>query len=170
MKIKASEIVKYLVQDEYGSYNPEKDTILQIFIESQGCDYWINVENIIVDDPSIIEVNNAGYDDFNFSNDEEIEIRILKDTSSEHKHFHIACRTWLDKKNGNTYHSVRIFHKGKEICHIPYEYGYSDQCISTAVLWLKENNYVSRELTKYEAIEQTESSYEIIPVSKKGDL
>lgn len=52
-------------------------------------------------------------------------------------------RRWFSRKNGNTYHSVRIFLDDKELAYIPYEYGYDSAYIDTAMKWARENYYWS---------------------------
>lgn len=44
----------------------------------------------------------------------------------------ILARRWFDKKNGNTYHSVRVIMiDGSERC-VSFEYGYGDAYLQTA--------------------------------------
>jgi hypothetical protein len=35
--------------------------------------------------------------------------------------------TWLDRPNGNTYHSARAFRNGELVAVVPFQYGYGDQ-------------------------------------------
>ena len=94
--------------------------------------------------------------------------------------FHIEGRRWCDSF-GNTYHSVRIFQDGEQIAYIPFEYGYSDHYIQTALKYLEDNNlilhnnslpakdhqlgYGTRRLR-----EGLKSSYSVIDVQRKKDL
>lgn len=39
----------------------------------------------------------------------------------------IIGRRWFEKTNGNTYFSATAILNGKEIAHIPFEYGYGNQ-------------------------------------------
>ena len=55
---------------------------------------------------------------------------------------HIDGRRWFDRANGNTYHSVRIFANGELIGTVPYEYGYDDQFLQTALDWLREQGLI----------------------------
>jgi hypothetical protein len=44
----------------------------------------------------------------------------------------IKAKKWFDRKNGNTYHSVKVFKNGKEIGTAPMTYGYGEQYLHTA--------------------------------------
>lgn len=55
---------------------------------------------------------------------------------------HIDGRRWFQKTYGNTYHSVRIFKDGQLIAHVPYEYGYGEQFLQTALDWLRANGHI----------------------------
>ncbi len=55
---------------------------------------------------------------------------------------HIEGRRWFQKTYGNTYHSVRIFKDGKELVFLPYQYGYGEQWLQTALDWLREKGHI----------------------------
>lgn len=55
---------------------------------------------------------------------------------------HIECRRWFQRKYGNTYHSVRIFKDDEQIAHLPFQYGYGEQCLQTALDWLREQDLI----------------------------
>jgi len=55
---------------------------------------------------------------------------------------HIEGRRWFQKTYGNTYHSVRIFKDGQVIAHLPYQYGYGDGYLQTALDWLRANGNI----------------------------
>jgi hypothetical protein len=61
------------------------------------------------------------------------------------KQLHIEGRRWFQKTYGNTYHSVRIWADGKQIAHLPYQYGYGEQWLQTALDWLREQGHISSE-------------------------
>ena len=52
---------------------------------------------------------------------------MLKDTDQ----VVISGRRWFDKKNGNTYHSCRVFLNGELVGEVPFTYGYGDQWYQT---------------------------------------
>lgn len=52
---------------------------------------------------------------------------------------HIEGRRWFQRTYGNTYHSVRIFRDGKQVAHLPMQYGYGDCFLQTALEWLGKN-------------------------------
>lgn len=81
MRIKASELINCLLQDEDGIYKPEKDTIVQIYHDGFDEEYWYNVNTVIIHGEcqyKIFEINN-----YSFYSYKEIEIRILKDITNE---------------------------------------------------------------------------------------
>ena len=53
----------------------------------------------------------------------------------------IEGRRWFQRTYGNTYHSVRIYQDGELLASLPYQYGYGDQYLQTALDWLKANGY-----------------------------
>lgn len=44
----------------------------------------------------------------------------------------ILARRWFERRNGNTYHSCRVFINGQEIGYTPFHYGYDEQYMQTA--------------------------------------
>lgn len=50
----------------------------------------------------------------------------------------ISGRRWFDKINGNTYHSVDVYVNGKHIGNNPYEYGYDEAYLQTALKILQD--------------------------------
>jgi hypothetical protein len=48
-------------------------------------------------------------------------------------------KRWFQRTYGNTYHSVRITTRDAELAYLPYQYGYGDQYLQTAIDWLKAN-------------------------------
>ena len=59
-----------------------------------------------------------------------------------HHTFFIEGRKWLDKINGNTYHSVQISVDGKIVRTIGLTYGYGSAWEQTACAALKEMGYI----------------------------
>jgi len=51
----------------------------------------------------------------------------------------------VSKTYGNTYHSVRIFEGNYLLVTLPYQYGYGDQFLQTALDWLKAKGHVSKD-------------------------
>lgn len=91
---------------------------------------------------------------------------------------HIEGRRWFHKGPGNTYHSVRIFKDGALLVCLPYQYGYGEQWIETALEWLEANGHIQRKHyanggseggTLY-LRETLGASYSCIDVTRKGDL
>ena len=92
---------------------------------------------------------------------------------------HIEGRRWFSS-DGNTYHSVRIFHDAKQIVFIPYEYGYGDQFLQTAFDWLGKNGapellerHANGSLKNYSTQylrDIMKSSYSVVDVQRKKDL
>lgn len=58
------------------------------------------------------------------------------------KSLHIEGRRWFQHGPGNTYHSVRIFIDGALAVVLPYQYGYGDQFLQTALDWLRETKRI----------------------------
>jgi hypothetical protein len=58
------------------------------------------------------------------------------------KGLHIEGRRWFQRTYGNTYHSVRIWIDGVEVAYLPYQYGYGDQFLETALDWLREQKMI----------------------------
>lgn len=85
---------------------------------------------------------------------------------------HIEGRRWFQRGPGNTYHSVRIFKDGELIITLPYQYGYGDGFLQTAIDWLKENKLIPSNAeygTRY-LREELHGTYSVIDVTRKGDL
>ncbi len=92
---------------------------------------------------------------------------------------HIEGRRWFQRTAGNTYHSVRIFANGALLASLPYQYGYGDQWIETALQWLHANGHIRRE--RYDNGSYKESgtlylreslgaTYSVIDVARQKDL
>lgn len=86
--------------------------------------------------------------------------------------FHIEGRRWFQKTYGNTYHSVRIWQDGRLLVTRPYQYGYGDGYLQTALDWLKEQGLVPKdaEYGTYYLRETLKSTYSVIDVGRKSDL
>ena len=56
------------------------------------------------------------------------------------KSLHIEGRRWFQRGPGNTYHSVRIWIDGEQVCTLPYQYG--EQWLQTALDWMREHGYI----------------------------
>lgn len=54
----------------------------------------------------------------------------------------LVGRRWLNRREGQTYHSVEIW--VDEVCvhTVPYAYGYDQAYEETALRWLQENGYI----------------------------
>ena len=85
---------------------------------------------------------------------------------------HIEGRRWFQRGPANTYHSVRIFRGGILIATLPYQYGYGEQFLQTAVDWLKENKLIpdNAEYGTYYLRETLGGTYSVIDVERKKDL
>ena len=85
---------------------------------------------------------------------------------------HIEGRRWFQRTYGNTYHSVRIYRNGELLAHIPFEYGYGDQFLQTALDWLKANGHAPAD-AKYGTLylrETLHGTYTVADVARKKDL
>ena len=85
---------------------------------------------------------------------------------------HIEGRRWFQRTYGNTYHSVRIFKDGAELVCIPFQYGYGDQFLQTALDWLKQNGHAPSNAeygTRY-LREVLHGTYSVTDVTRKRDL
>jgi len=40
---------------------------------------------------------------------------------------------WFDRVNGNTYHSAMVYFDGQAVARAPFQYGYGDQYVSSAL-------------------------------------
>ena len=57
----------------------------------------------------------------------------------------IEGRLWLDKVNGNTYFSNRIWINGRVIYEMPMQYGYEEMFFHAAIAYLHERGYFAGE-------------------------
>lgn len=109
---------------------------------------------------------------------------------------HIEGRRWFQRGPGNTYHSVRIWKDGEQIAHLPYQYGYGDGYLQTALDWLRANGHIPDVCSRHDCgKKRTEhppehkaghhfmphfgtqyiretlgGTYSVIDVTRKGDL
>jgi hypothetical protein len=90
----------------------------------------------------------------------------------------ISGRRWLDRPNGNTYHSGAVFVDGTKF-EIPFQYGYGESYIDSALDILEKNNVIEREVFSNGAKEPLhyfvkrtgiKVSYEVVDVKTKKDL
>jgi len=88
------------------------------------------------------------------------------------EHLHIEGRRWFQRTYGNTYHSVRIWRGPELLVALPYQYGYGDQYLQTALDWLKAHDLAPQD-APYGTLylrETLGASYSVIDVTRKGDL
>lgn len=102
---------------------------------------------------------------------------------------HIEARRWFERTNGNTYHSVRIFKDGEQIVFLPFQYGYGEQWLQTALDWMREQGLIPNVCQRCEKDrnnckclqfnaaygtlylrETLNGSYSVIDVNRKKDL
>jgi hypothetical protein len=92
---------------------------------------------------------------------------------------HIEGRRWFQKTYGNTYHSVRIWQDGKQIAYLPYQYGYGEQWLQTALDWMRANNLLpnggldDKGREQYGTLYLRETlggTYSVIDVDRKKEL
>jgi len=83
---------------------------------------------------------------------------------------HISARRWFNRTYGNTYHSVRIYQDGKQIAYLPYQYGYGEQWLQTAIDWLRANGYPDAEYGTLYLREVLGGTYDVCDVQRKKDL
>ena len=93
--------------------------------------------------------------------------------------FHIEGRRWFQRTYGNTYHSVRIYQGNALLVCLPYQYGYGEQYIETAIQWLEDNGHIAKRErysnggkpsgTLY-LRETLQASYSCIDVGRQRDL
>jgi hypothetical protein len=84
---------------------------------------------------------------------------------------HIEGRRWFQKTYGNTYHSVRIFKDGKEIAYLPYQYGYGEQYLQTALEWLQANGHAPKDAPYgWRTFQALGATYGVSDVGRKRDL
>lgn len=87
-------------------------------------------------------------------------------------HIHIEGRRWFHRGPGNTYHSVRIWKDGALIATLPYQYGYGDSFLQTALDWMKANGHAPED-AEYGTLylrEVLHGTYSCIDVGRKADL
>ena len=85
---------------------------------------------------------------------------------------HIEGRRWFQRTYGNTYHSVRVFKDGEMIACLPYQYGYGDQFLQTALDWMKANGHAPQN-AEYGTLylrETLGATYSVIDVQRQKDL
>lgn len=85
---------------------------------------------------------------------------------------HIEGRRWFQRTYGNTYHSVRIYKDGALLVVLPYQYGYGDQFLQTALDWLKKNGHAPADAeygTRY-LREVLGGTYSVADVARQKDL
>ncbi len=88
------------------------------------------------------------------------------------KALHIEGRRWFQRTYGNTYHSVRIWIDGKHVAFLPYQYGYGEQWLQTALDWLRANNWIPQGQnygTMY-LRETLGGTYSVIDVDRQKEL
>jgi len=83
---------------------------------------------------------------------------------------HISAHRWFNRTHGNTYHSVRIYQDGKQVAYLPYQYGYGEQWLQTAIDWLRANGYPDAEYGTLYLREVLGGTYDICDVQRKKDL
>lgn len=107
------------------------------------------------------------------------------------KSLHIEGRRWFQRGPGNTYHSVRIFKEGTLLVTLPYQYGYGEGYLQTALDWLRDNGHIPDECQRCKASRGTHNSsdhgflphygtqyireelggtYSVVDVGRKSDL
>jgi hypothetical protein len=85
---------------------------------------------------------------------------------------HIEGRRWFQRTYGNTYHSVRIYKDGELISHLPFNYGYGDQYLQTALDTLKAYG-LAPEDAPYGTLylrETLHATWTVADVGRKKDL
>lgn len=84
----------------------------------------------------------------------------------------IEGRRWFQRTYGNTYHSVRIYEDGALLASLPYQYGYGDGYLQTALDWLKANGKAPADApygTRY-LREELGATWTVSDVTRKKDL
>lgn len=105
---------------------------------------------------------------------DSFRIEILKPLTG----LHIEGRRWFQTTYGNTYHSVRIWINGEQVAYLPFQYGYGEGFLQTALDWLDDNGYIKREeysngSKAYGTLflrEGLGGTYSVIDVQRKKDL
>ena len=84
---------------------------------------------------------------------------------------HIEGRRWFERTNGNTYHSVTIWKDGEHLVRLPFQYGYGEHWLQTALDYLAENGMAEKGQygTRY-LREDLGGTYSVIDVQRKKDL
>lgn len=92
---------------------------------------------------------------------------------------HIEGRRWFQRTYGNTYHSVRIYEVEENhpsnsylLDYLPFNYGYDDQYLQTALDWLKANGYAPAD-APYGTLylrEVLHATHSVVDVKRKRDL
>jgi hypothetical protein len=85
---------------------------------------------------------------------------------------HISGRRWFRKGPGTTYHSVRIFKDGAVLVYLPFQYGYGDCFLQTALDWLKANGHApaNAEYGTLYLRETLGGTYDVADVARRKDL
>jgi hypothetical protein len=85
---------------------------------------------------------------------------------------HIKGKRWFQKSYGNTYHSVRIFKDNEQLVYLPFQYGYGEQFLQTAIDWLKANGEIpaDAEYGTHYLRETLGGTYAVEDVDRKRDL
>lgn len=94
-------------------------------------------------------------------------------TNNKEKHLVIIGKRWFQKSYGNTYHSVKVLINGAEIVNVPFEYGYGDSYLDTAVRKLTDLGILpndNRFGTAYLRDTFRTFTYTVTDVSRKKDL
>ncbi len=65
--------------------------------------------------------------------------------SNKNKHLTIIGKRWFQKSFGNTYHSTRVLIDGIEVYHCPFNYGYDDSFIQTAIKGMQEAGILAKD-------------------------
>lgn len=85
--------------------------------------------------------------------------------------FHIVAKRWFQRSAGNTYHSVHIYQDDKELAYLPFQYGYGEQWLQTALDWLHANEYIqTKEYGTRFYREELNGTYTVYDVDRKKDL
>ncbi len=88
---------------------------------------------------------------------------------------HIEGRRWFDRKNGNTYHSSKIYIDGNFFDRVRPQYGYDDHYITTAFELLQRVGKVEMESSHQAPWRYCQENginfySEVADVTRKGDL
>lgn len=82
----------------------------------------------------------------------------------------IEGRSWLDKFNGNSYWSARIWVDGAVVVQLPMAYGYGEMYVQQSVAWLIENGYLPEHRTVGELRKQGIALYRSITPALKREM